>query len=101
MATKRLFQLLAKVEDQPGVSAPGLVNVANAKILVQDPQITYDRETFERVINRTSLSPLTPLEGVVEATCSFRVEMAGTSNAAGTAADWGGLRLQRAGHGQV
>ena len=96
MATKRLFQILAKVEDQPGVVAPSLVDVANAKILVSDPVLTYDRETFERNINRTSLTPLTPLEGVVEATASFRVEMAGSSVAVGTGPDWG-LLLQACG----
>ena len=81
MATKRLFQLLAAVEDQPGVAASNLVDVANAKLLVSDPQVTYDRETYEREINRTSLTPLTPIAGVVEAECTFRVEVAGTSTA--------------------
>lgn len=96
MATKRKFQLLAKLEDQPGVVAPNLVGVANAKILVSDPVLTYDRETFDRQVNRTSLSPLTPLEGVVEATYTCRVELAGTKLAIGLAPDWG-ILLQACG----
>lgn len=99
MATKRKFQLLAKVEDQPGVVAPNLVGVANAKILVSDPVLTYDRETFERQINRTSLSPLTPIEGVVEATLTCRVELSGTKAAVGIAPDWG-ILLQACGFKQ-
>jgi hypothetical protein len=87
MASKRLFQLIAAVEDQPGVVADGLIALGNAKILVSDPQITMERTTFDRQINRSSLTPLTSLEGVVEATCTFRVEMAGTSTA-GAAPDW-------------
>lgn len=98
MATKRLFQLLAKVETEPGVVASNLVDVANAKILVSDPQITFDRETYEREINRTSLTPLTPLAGVVEAEATFRVEMTGTTTA-GAAPDWG-ILLQACGFKQ-
>ena len=99
MATKRKFQLLAKVEDQPGVVAPSIVAAANAKILTTDPVITVDRETFDRQINRESLSPLTPLQGVRLANVSFRVELAGTSNATGTAPDWG-ILLQACGFKQ-
>jgi hypothetical protein len=99
MATKRKYQLLAKVEDQPGVVAPSIVAAANAKILVTDPVVTVDRETYERNINRESLTPLTPLQGVRTANVSFRVELAGTSSAVGTAPDWG-ILLQACGFKQ-
>lgn len=103
MATKRLFQLIAAIEEQPGVVAPGLISLANATVLVSDPQVTYERGTFDRSINRSSLTPLTPVNGVVEATASFRVELAGTSQG-GAAPDWSlllqacGLREREVGH---
>ena len=87
MATKRLFQLVAAVEEQPGVVTPGLIAIANAKILVSDVSASMERTTFDRSINRSSLTPLTPIEGTVEGAISFRVEMAGTS-VAGAAPDW-------------
>lgn len=88
MATKRKFQLLAAVEDQPGVVAPGLVAVGNAQIVVTDPVLTFDRETYAREVNRTSLSPLTDISGIVEATYTCRVEMTGTNQSTGTKPDW-------------
>ena len=39
MANTRKYQLLAKVEDQPGVLASSLVNVANAKVQIKDPKV--------------------------------------------------------------
>lgn len=93
MATKRLFQLVVAREDQGGIVAAGIDTPlgSNATLLVSDPVVTYDRATFDRQINRVSLTPLTPLEGVVEASCTFRVEMSGTSAGVGNPPAWGVL----------
>lgn len=98
MASKRLFQLLMAVEEQPGeyVGTTTLNNVANAKVLVTDPQAGIERATYTREINRASFTPFTPIEGTVEGTITGRVELAGTNASAGTAPDWD-LLLQACG----
>jgi len=89
------------VEDQPGVyvGTSTLNAVANAKVLVTDPQAGIERSTYTREINRASFTPFTPIEGTAEGTITGRVELAGTNAyAVGTPAapDWD-LLLQACG----
>ena len=82
MSLKRLFQLVAKEELQAGSAAATLYDAANANFLVIDPTLEFNPEQFDRAnINRGSLSPFSPLAGVVTGSCSFQLELAGTGAA--------------------
>lgn len=82
MSLKRLFQVVAKEELQAGSAAASLYDAANANFLVIDPTLEFNPEQFDRAnINRASLSPFSPLAGVVTGTCTFQLELAGTGAA--------------------
>lgn len=102
MAKKRLFQFFAARETQAAVLASGLIAVGNAKILVKDPQFTYNPEQYEREIVRASIDPLTTITGIVEAAATFSVELSGSSNspATGNVPVWS-LLLEACGFEQV
>jgi len=101
MSLKRLFQVCAVKEAQAGEAVTGasLYTAANANFLVIDPVVEFNPEIFERAnINRASLSPFSPLAGVVTGTATFQVELSGTG--AATVPGWGTL-LQACGMREV
>lgn len=90
MALKRLFQVVAKEEVQAGSAAAALYSAANANYLVIDPSLEFNPEQFDRAnINRASLSPFSPLAGVVTGQASFQLELSGTGSS--TTPAWGQL----------
>jgi hypothetical protein len=84
MALKRKYQVLVAKEPQAGVLATGLVDAANAKILPIDPVLTIDVENVERSIVRGTLTPATPIQGLISATFTFGVELSGSVSAGAT-----------------
>lgn len=101
MALKRLFQVLAAEETQAGQAVSGLLSASNANYLVTDPELIIEPETFERGnINRSSISPLPPLAGVVTARLRFGLEMTGVTGGATTAPRFGQL-LQACGMREI
>lgn len=101
MALKRLFQVIAAEESQAGEAVANLLSPTNANYLVIDPELSINPETFERGnINRSSLSPLPPLAGVVTGTFRFQLELTGVVGGASVVPRWG-LLLEACGMREV
>lgn len=80
MSLSRLKELAVAIETTPGTAPGTLYTADNAKHLVISPTVSFEVPLFDRLIGRSSLTPLPGLAGIKTGTVGFQLELAGHAN---------------------